>query len=53
MFTVRVATPVTTVPSGFLAIAVTAVVPFATAVATPEAALIETTEGTLELHVAA
>ena len=53
MLTVRVAAPVTTVPSGFLAMAVIAVAPYATAVATPVVALIEATEGTLELHVAA
>ena len=50
--TVIVATPVTTVPSGFEAMAVITVVPFATAVATPVAELIEATVGTLELHAA-
>jgi hypothetical protein len=53
MLTVRVAIPVTTVPSGFVAVAVMAVVPFATAVATPLVELIVATEGTLDLHVAA
>ena len=53
MLTLSVAVPVTTVPSGFLAIAVIAVAPFATAVATPLVALMVATEVTLELHVAA
>jgi len=53
IFTVSVATPVTTVPSGFVAIAVIAVTPFTCAVTTPVAALIVATEGMLELHVAA
>ena len=52
MLTVMVATAVTTVPSGFLAIAVIAVVPLETDVATPVAALMVATEGTLELQVA-
>jgi hypothetical protein len=53
MFTVRVATPVTIVPSGFVAVAVMAVVPFAMAVATPVVDMMEATEATLDLHVAA
>ena len=52
ILTVRVAIPVTTVPSGFVAVAVIAVVPLATAVATPVAELIVATDGTLELHAA-
>jgi hypothetical protein len=53
MATVRVATPVTTVVSGFVVIAVMAVVPFEWAVTIPVAGSIEATEGTLELHFAA
>jgi hypothetical protein len=52
MFTVMVAVPVTTVPSGFLAIAVIVVVPFDTEVAIPVAGSIVATEVALELHVA-
>ena len=53
MLTVRVADPVTTVPSGFLAIAVIVVVPFETDVAIPVAELIVATDVALEVHVAA
>jgi hypothetical protein len=51
--TVSVPVPITIVPSGFEAMAVIAVVPFPTAVAIPVVALIDATEGTLELHTAA
>jgi hypothetical protein len=53
MFTVNVAVPVTTVPSGLEATDVITVVPLVRAVATPVAELIVATEATLELHVAA
>jgi len=53
MFTVSIAVPVTTVPSGFVATAVIAVVPLVTDVATPVAALIVATEGTLDFQDAA
>lgn len=51
--TARVAVPVTTVPSGFVAIAVIVVVPGPTDVATPVAALIVPTAGTEEVQTAA
>jgi len=53
MFTVTVATPVTTVPSGLVDIAVMAVMPFKWAVTIPVAGSTEATEGTLDFHVAA
>ena len=51
--TVKVATPVTTVPSGFLAWAVMATVPEVTAVAMPVPELMVATAGLLEAQVAA
>ena len=53
MLTVMVATPVTTVPSGLVVIAVIAVVPFKWAVTIPVAGSIVATEGTVDFHVAA
>ena len=49
----KVAVPVTTVPSGFEAMAVMAVTPVFTAVARPVEALIVAVEALLELHAAA
>src|SRR5665213_1666717 len=50
--TVKVAVPVTTVPSGFVAMAVMAVVPAPTAVARPVVLMIVPTEVLLEVHFA-
>jgi hypothetical protein len=51
--TLNAAVPVTTVPSGLEAMAVIAVAPLVRAVATPVLALMEATDGTLEVQVAA
>jgi len=52
MVTVIVAVPVTTVPSGLLAMAVMTVVPAPVDVATPVAELMVATAGLLDFHVA-
>jgi hypothetical protein len=50
MLTVTDPTPVTTVPSGLVATAVMAAVPFASAVASPVLALMPATVGLLEVQ---